>query len=220
MTMKRILNIHPALITVLLILLLLNIFEQLKSNIIENNEDVLIKNTNKNLSKETIEPSILFFDMDEPIDSTITLFDTKKWYTERTSNIEQPSTKSLTTDVTKKMSKTQKEQVKSDKKEKIYHKINQKSDYVIANNETKPVNRSVINETEPKIATAKNIKINYLGKYMDGDKQYVFFEVNGDNKAVAVGDMIDAQTQLTSIDSDRVQVMNINTGINKIINTE
>ena len=104
-----------------------------------------------------------------------------------------------------------------------------KTDIKVIAKPTKPVSEPVVkpqtqvasekaipSEIAKPVATPSDINVKYLGKYTESDRQYVFLEVNGDNRAVALGNMVDGDTKVSAIEKDRVQLTNIRTGLSLI----
>lgn len=239
--MKKILGIHPALIILLAIFLGLNIFDWLspKPSKQEQNDRVIAHKPQTDKKNE-----IVFHDLSQPVDNDIEIFTHPKWYKSKSSLVPansasiQPSQNKQIVNATLPVSKsleTQTTNVEAIKKVTTKDEGQGKKNIKVAMNPTftksaseaivKPptqatIEKSMASEIDKKMTVLSDIKVNYLGKYMENDRSYVFLEVNGENRAVALGSMVDSETKVSAIEKDSVRLTNVRTGISKILNTQ
>lgn len=244
--MKKILGIHPVLIIVLVIFLGLSIVDWLgpKTSVDEKNDRV-VSSTSETVQNDKTSTAA-FHDLNQPVDTDIQLFNHEKWYKPKVTVLPSkepatqptqlaPQNKQVFNTNVPVVTMPVSPVVKTEIIKKVVTKdqAQDKTDIKVIAKPTKPVSDPVIKpqtqaasekaippEIAKHVAMPSDINVKYLGKYTESDRQYVFLEVNGDNRAVALGNMVDGDTKVSAIEQDRVQLTNIRTGVSKTLNTQ
>lgn len=228
--MKKILGIHPLLLSLLAIIIALNLYDRLNP---KQKDSVVEATVHKSSIYPTTKPVTqnepVFYNLDKQAENGIGLFNHQKWYktkSEANSNAgisrSQPSSLPAkpivpivsATPITPKPLKTIADKPKP---EKIT--IVQTPKPIVEPTHTPPTNHTPVAIPEP-IAPPPEPKLNYIGKYGDKDRQYVFLEVDGNSKAVGLGETIDGHTKITGIEKNKIQLTDIRTGSTKTLSTE
>lgn len=228
--MKKILGIHPLLLALLAIILALNMFDRVrpKSTVIEESSLVT---SSQPTSSPVVSNNPVFYNLDKQTDYDIGLFNHKKWYTTNSQDIVNRGNKvsvvaktilpTPQTVVIKSVTPkpiTTKDSLEKPKDANLSAKQASK---IPSNPVSIPSNPTTINTppVTPPIVTPET-KLNYIGKYGDKDRQYVFLEVNGNSKAIGLGETVDGQSKLTAIEKNKIQLTDMRTGSSKTITTE
>lgn len=218
--MKKILGVHPALLVILIVFLGLNISERLKSKPLVHEEYNNVLNHNSYTPKIEKVTKKRYIDSNQSKDINIQLFNHEKWFKNKSKISETNKEEKKSIDA-----KTIKLQKNEDKKNE--NKINnvvldKKKDSfeLLLNVDTNDKKHTEVVENTAPIAVPSDVKMNYLGRYLDGDHHYVFLEINGESKAVELGSMIDHETKVIAIEQNSIKIINIHTGLIKTLHTQ
>lgn len=221
--MKKILGVHPVLLAMLIIFLGLNLSEQLKSKPLDYEEynNVLYQKPHTHQIDKDVKKKYIDSNQSKNID--IQLFNHEKWFKNKstTSDVNKEVKKSIDVkEITLQNNNTKKNEYKKNNVT-LDEKEERKDSFepllnIVANDK----NHTDAVENHNPVATPSDVKINYLGRYLDGDRHYVFLEINGDSKAIELGSMIDHETKVIAIEQNSIQIINIRTGLIKTLHTQ